>query len=393
MQTSHSIEVSVVIPCLNEAETLETCIRKALKCIDEHGLEAEIVIADNGSTDGSQDIAIRLGARVVPVKEKGYGNALRGGIDAALGRFVIMADADDSYDFSSFYPFIEELRKGADLVMGNRFKGGLMPGAMPLKSRIGNPIQTKIGQIMFRCPIGDFNCGLRGFRKDAYEEMGLVTTTWEFASEMIIKASLKRMTIVEVPTILHKDGRSRPPHLQPWRAGWRNIRFMLLHSPRWLFAVPGMTLLALGLVGFALLLPGPVIVGHTVLDVATILMCSLASILGFQIMGFGALARAHATAEGLLPPDKKVTWFKKHISLEVALCASFALSLSGVGLLVAAGVMWYGKGFGPLKYGQTMRMLIPATTLISLGVQTAFTSFLMSVMDLEVRPRATGNDK
>ncbi|MDO8585557.1 MAG: glycosyltransferase family 2 protein [Armatimonadota bacterium] len=386
MGTSAEPEVSVVIPCLNESETLETCIRKAVSCLEKHGLSGEVVVADNGSSDGSQEIAVKAGARVVHVEEKGYGNALRGGIEAARGRYVIMGDADDSYDFSSFYPFIEELRKGADLVMGNRFRGGIMPGAMPWKNHyIGNPIQTKIGQIMFRCPIGDFNCGLRGFTKEAYGDMGLVTTTWEFASEMVIKASLKRMNVVEVPIILHKDGRSHPPHLQPWRAGWRNIRFMLLHSPRWLFLIPGLILLFLGALGFGLVLPGPFSIGVAAFDVTTLVISSLACILAFQVVAFGVLARAFGAAQGLLPPDKKIAWFRRWFSLEIALLGGITLILLGAVLLVAMFVSWYKSGFGPLEYEQAMRLAIPAVTLVALGVQIGFISFFISVLDLRTK--------
>ena len=283
MEIQDQIEVSVVMPCLNEADTLARVIAKAQSCIDENRLSAEIIVADNGSTDGSQDIAQRLGARIVPVEEKGYGCALRAGIEAANGRFIIMADADDSYDFSAFFPFVERLRDGADLVMGSRFKGKILPGAMPWKNQhIGNPIQTKIGQIIFGSSISDFNCGMRGFSKDAYCRMGLVTKTWEFASEMIIKAVLRHMRIDEVPITLHKDGRSRPPHLQPWRAGWRNIRFMLLHSPRWLFLIPGLLLMILGVVGFAALLPGPLPLLGMVFDVTSLVFCATACIVGAQ---------------------------------------------------------------------------------------------------------------
>lgn len=383
------VECSVVMPCLNEAETLETCIRKALSCIEKHGLSAEVVIADNGSTDGSQQIAERNGARVVPIKEKGYGNALRGGIEAARGKYIIMADADDSYDFSNFYPFVEELRKGADLVMGNRFKGGIVPGAMPWKNRyIGNPIQTRIGRIIFRSPIGDFNCGMRAFSKEAYERMELVTTRWEFASEMVVKASLKRMRIAEVPTILSPDGRSRPPHLEPWRAGWRNIRFMLLHSPRWLFLIPGLVLLALGLGGFGLLLSGPRVLGGAVLDISTLVVCATASMLGFQVISMGVLARAYAMAEGLLPPDPKTAWLRKHYRLEYGLIVSFLLVFGGIGLFVWALLLWGKTGFGPLAFERSLRIVISASTLLALGVQLGFTSFFMSVLELGKKPRA-----
>lgn len=233
-------EFSVVLPCLNEAETLAKCIEKAQRAFRELGIDGEVVVGDNGSTDGSQQIAERLGARVIPVAEKGYGNALRGGVVAARGKYLIMGDSDDSYDFSAISPFVGKLRQGYDLVMGNRFRGGIMPGAMPWKHKwIGNPVLSFIGRLLFHCPVRDFHCGMRGFSKDAYERMKLQTTGMEFASEMVIKSTLLQMRIDEVPTILYKDGRSRPPHLRSWRDGWRHLRFMLLFSPRWLFLYPG----------------------------------------------------------------------------------------------------------------------------------------------------------
>ncbi len=373
------------MPCLNEAETLETVISKALSCIEENRLSAEIVVANNGSTDGSQDIAGRLGARVVSVAERGYGCALRAGIEAANGRLVIMGDADDSYDFSAFFPFIQHLRDGADLVMGSRFKGKILPGAMPWKNRhIGNPIQTKIGQIIFGCPISDFNCGLRGFSKDAYYRMGLVTKTWEFASEMIIKATLRRMRIDEVPITLHKDGRSRAPHLQPWRAGWRNIRFMLVHSPRWLFLIPGLLLMLLGIVGLALLLPGPLPLFGVVFDVTSLVFSATACIVGTQVISLGLLARAFATSQGLLPSESSSTWFRRHLGLESVLVAGILLALIGIGALASASSIWYSHGFGHLQYKHIMRLVIPASALVAIGVQLGFTGFFLGVLELKM---------
>lgn len=381
------LEVSVVIPCLNESETLETVIRKAQSCIEANGLSAEVLVADNGSTDGSQEIAKRLGARVVPVTEKGYGNALRGGIEAARGKYIVMGDADDSYDFSSFFPFVERLRNGAELVMGSRLRGKIMPGAMPWKNRyIGNPIQTKIGQIIFKCPISDFNCGLRAFTKDAFYKMGLVTTTWEFASEMVIKAVLQKLRIDEVPITLHKDGRSHPPHLQPWRAGWRNIRFMLLHSPKWLFMLPGWFLLLIGLIGFGLLLPGPVKASGMMLDLSSLLFATTACLVGAQILSLGVLARAFAEAEGLLPKPK-LQRFQRFVGLEIALVCGILLILCGIGLLVAALVVWSRRHFGMLDYRSILRLVIPACSLVAIGVQVAFTGWLLGVLQLKRAPK------
>jgi len=391
MSSDAALEVSVVIPCLNESETLESVIRKALGCIAENNLAAEVVIADNGSTDGSQEIAERLGARVVPVAEKGYGNALRGGIAAAKGRFIVMGDADDSYDFSAFFPFIERLRNGADLVMGSRLRGKIMPGAMPWKNHyIGNPIQTMIGRMMFRCPISDFNCGLRAFTREAFEKMQLVTPTWEFASEMVIKAALKGLRIEEVPITLYKDGRSHPPHLQPWRAGWRNIRFMLLYSPRWLFLLPGLTLLLFGLLGFGLILPGPFRMFGAVFDVTSLVISGTSLTVGMQVLSLGLLARAYAASAGLLPGKASITWFSKRLGLEIWLVAGLILALFGVVLVLIGFDRWYNRGFGPMSYGTIMRLIIPASTMIAIGLQAASTGFFLGL--LQVKRPGSAND-
>lgn len=390
MNSDTALEVSVVIPCLNESETLESVIRKALACIAENNLAAEVVVADNGSTDGSQAIAERLGARVVPVAEKGYGNALRGGIADARGRFIVMGDADDSYDFSAFFPFIERLRNGADLVMGSRLRGKIMPGAMPWKNHyIGNPIQTWVGRIMFGCPISDFNCGLRAFTKEAFDAMQLVTPTWEFASEMVIKAVLKRLRIEEVPITLYKDGRSHPPHLQPWRAGWRNIRFMLLYSPRWLFLVPGLAFLLFGLAGFALILPGPLKVFGAVFDVTSLVISGTALTVGVQVLSLGLLARAYAASAGLLPGKASVAWFSKRLSLEIWLVAGLILALMGTVLVCTGFSRWYHHGFGPMTYGTIMRLVIPASTMIGIGLQAASTGFFLGLLQVK-RPGSNG---
>src|SRR5882724_6440562 len=304
MKEAEAIELSVVMPCLNEAETLETCIRKAQEAMRKANISGEVVIADNGSSDGSVAIGERLGARVVHIKAKGYGNALMGGIAAAAGEYIVMGDADDSYDFGHIARFIEPLRKGSDLVMGNRFRGGIQKAAMPpLHRYFGNPALTRLGRLFFRSPVGDFYCGLRGFRKDAYERMGLRTTGMEFATEMIVKATLLRLQIAEVPTTLSPDGRSRPPHLRTWRDGWRTLRFFLLYSPRWLFLYPGMALM---LAGFALglwLLPAPRPVGGVTFDVHTLVYAAAFVMLGFHAIAFAVFTKMFAISEGLLPPD------------------------------------------------------------------------------------------
>src|SRR6185312_3774274 len=296
------VEVSVVMPCLNEAETIASCIKKARHSLYELGIVGEIVIADNGSTDGSAEIAKSLGARVTQVAAKGYGNALMGGINAAHGTFVIMGDADDSYDFSTLGPFIEKLRQGFDLVMGNRFSGGIGPGAMPSLHRyLGNPVLTFVGRLFFKSPVKDFHCGLRGFRKDSISKLDLRTTGMEFASEMVVKATLQKMRITEVPTTLSKDGRSHPPHLKTWRDGWRHLRFLLLFSPRWLFLYPGALLMGIGLLIGLSLLPSPRVIGGLVFDIHTLLYAALAIIIGFQAIVFATFTKVFAISEGLLP--------------------------------------------------------------------------------------------
>lgn len=377
------VEVSVVMPCLNEAETLAACIRKAQAAFQKHDLEGEVIIADNGSTDGSQTIAAELGARVVPVAAKGYGSALRGGIEAAHGQYIVMGDSDDSYDFSSIYPFVEQLRLGNDLVMGNRFQGGIRPGAMPWKNRwIGNPILSAIGRLFFNCPAGDFHCGLRAFSKDAYARMDLRTTGMEFASEMVIKAGLKSLRITEVPTVLHKDGRSRPPHLKPWRDGWRHLRFMLLFSPRWLFLMPGAILFVVGLLLSVWLIPAPRQVGPMVLDVHTLLLAGFFCLLGYQLVVFAVFTKIFAIREGFHPPH---THLKRllNVNLEAGVLGGLILLAAGLAMLAAAVWSWRAVRFGDLDPRVTMRQVIPAVVLMTLGIQTVFASFFLSILGIQ----------
>ncbi|MGP0064402.1 MAG: glycosyltransferase family 2 protein [Isosphaeraceae bacterium] len=375
-------ELSVVMPCLNEAETLAKCIEKAQRAFREQGIDGEVVVADNGSTDGSQAIAERLGARVVPVKVKGYGNALRGGILAARGRYLIMGDSDDSYDFSVIHPFVEKLRAGCDLVMGNRFQGGIMPGAMPWKHKwIGNPVLSFIGRLFFQCPVGDFHCGLRGFSKGAFERMQLQTTGMEFASEMVIKSTLLRMNIAQVPIILHKDGRSRPPHLRSWRDGWRHLRFMLLFSPRWLFWYPGMALFLVGSLGSLWLWGGERRVVGISLDIHTMLVTAFASLLGYQLITFALFTKIFAVTEGL-HPSMQLSRVPREVNLEFGVLAGLGLILAGLAFLGSAVVGWRATGFGLLDPRVTMRQMIPSVVLLTLGVQTIFASFFLSVLTL-----------
>jgi glycosyltransferase involved in cell wall biosynthesis len=382
--TPGAVEVSIVMPCLNEAETLAACIRKAQQAIEGNGLTAEIIVADNGSTDGSQVIAEELGVRVVPVTKKGYGSALIGGINAAHGRFVIMGDADDSYDFTAITPLIVKLREGYDLVVGNRFRGGIESGAMPWSHRwVGNPVLTLISRLFFHTPIGDAHCGLRGFRKDAYERMTLRATGMEFASEMVIKASLKRMRIAEVPVTLRPDGRSRPPHLRTWRDGWRHLRFMLLFSPRWLFLYPGAGLFAVGVLLSAILLGGPLRVGGLNLDIHTLLVAGFLALVGYQLVLFALFTKIFAVQSGFHPPYPPLESLSRYVTLEVGLVAGALMVLVGMIALVAAVASWGTVGFGTLNPSLTMREVIPAVVLLALGTQTVFASFFISILSID----------
>jgi glycosyltransferase involved in cell wall biosynthesis len=377
-------EVTVLMPCLNEAETLAGCIRKAWACLKRLGVDGEVVIADNGSTDGSREIALHEGARVVEVAERGYGAALYHGTVASRGRYVIMGDADDSYDFSRLDSFIEGLRSGADLVMGNRFRGGIGPGAMPLKNYyIGNPVLSGIGRVFFDCPARDFHCGMRAYTREAFARMRLQTSGMEFASEMVIKATLLRMQIAEVPTTLAKDGRNREPHLRPWRDGWRHLRFMLLYSPRWLFLYPGLFLMFTGASVGALVLPGPVMITARVgLDVHTLLFGFAAVLLGFQAIAFAVCARVYALKEGLLPADATLERLLSRFTLEGGLAVGMILFAAGVaGALHTLGV-WSQVDFGALDARATLRSAIPAVTAMCLGGQVLLVSFLLSFLQI-----------
>jgi glycosyltransferase involved in cell wall biosynthesis len=386
------VELSVVMPCLNEAETIARCIEKARLGIQRAGVRGEIVVADNGSTDGSQAIAEKLGVRVVLVKEQGYGSALRGGIQAAAGKWIIMGDADDSYDFSNINGFVKKFQEGFELVMGCRLPAGggtILPGAMPWKNRrLGNPVLTFIGRLFFKCPAHDFHCGLRGFTRETFEKMDLQTTGMEFASEMVIKATLKQFKISEVPITLHKDGRSRPPHLKPWRDGWRHMRFMLLFSPRWLFLVPGLLLSALGIIFAAALSVHDIKIGGIELNVGTLMMACMAMVVGFQLVAFAFFTKVFAIAEGLLPEDPRLTRVFKIFTLERGIVAGLAVLLAGTILFLRALWLWQQAHFGLLpSMAENLRRLIPAATLMILGIQGVFSSFFMSVLGLKTVSR------
>jgi glycosyltransferase involved in cell wall biosynthesis len=381
------IEVSVVMPCLNEARTVGRCVDKAVHSLRAMGVRGEVIVADNGSTDGSQDLARAHGARVVSVARRGYGSALQAGIAAARGRYVIMGDADDSYDFSKLEAFVERLRQGNELVMGNRFRGGIMPGAMPpLHQYFGNPLMTGLVNFFFHSPIGDVQCGLRGFRKDAYQRLNLQTPGMEFASEMVVKACLNRVKITEVPVVLHPDGRGRPPHMRSFRDGWRNLRFMLLLCPLWLYLIPAGLLLATGLGLMAWLTPGPRVLGRVTLDLHTMLLGALLVFLGYQTLWLWAFAKIHGWTSGLLPPSTFSLRVFDYLNLERGLLAGGALLLTGLGLNGWLVSVWYGQNLGPLDMGVTMRWALWGFTSMVLGVQTIYGSFFLSMLGM-VRER------
>jgi len=385
----YTYELSVVMPCLNEADTLETCIRKAQTAIAEFGLSAEVIVADNGSTDGSLEIAERLGARVVHVEAKGYGSALMGGIAAARGRYVLMGDADDSYDFLEIPKFVTKIREGYDLVQGCRLPSGggtVMPGAMPPLHRWwGNPMFSAMVRSWFRAPIHDVYCGMRVFTKSLYNRLDQRCTGMEFATEMIIKASLYQERIAEIPITLHPDGRkSHPPHLRTFRDGWRTLRFFLMYSPRSLFLVPGLLLILLGLVGYSLAMPGVTIAGAT-LDAHTLVYASLALLCGHQSVVFAIFTKVFAVSEGLMPPDPRMERFFKIVPLERGLIGGAVALVFGLCLLLFAVNYWRLQGFGRLDYAYTMRWVLPGATLTALGFQTILSSFFVSILGMRRR--------
>jgi len=375
------------MPCLNEAETLSTCISKAWLGLKTAGVEGEIVIADNGSTDGSVQLAEKLGARVISVKESGYGCALRGGIQATRAPWIIMGDSDDSYDFSKINGFVEKLREGNELVMGCRLPSGggrIIKGAMPWKNRwIGNPSLSLLGRIFFRTQIRDFHCGLRAFTKDACDRMNLQTSGMEFASEMVMKATLWKMRVAEVPITLHRDGRSRAPHLKPWRDGWRHLRFMLIYSPRWLFLMPGLCLCVLGFLLTLALYVISIQIGSVILDTGTMMFAAMGLIIGFQLVGFAVSTKVFAVGEGLVPANQKFSSLFKIFNLEKGLIAGMIIAGLGVVVLMHAFRHWGAANYGVISYPENMRNIILGTTSLVLGIQIIFTSFFLSVLGLK----------
>lgn len=380
--SAEPLELSILMPCLNEAETVATCVRKAMGYIARTGIRAEVLVADNGSTDGSQALAEAEGARVVAVPMKGYGAALLGGISAARGRYVIMADADDSYDFSALDAFVERLRGGDQLVMGDRFAGGIKPGAMPpLHRYLGNPVLSFIGRLLFRSPIRDFHCGLRGFDRDAIRSLNLNSPGMEFASEMIVKATLAKLRISDVPTILSPDGRSRPPHLRSWRDGWRHLRFLLMMSPRWLFLYPGFFLLGVGTLGTATIMAQPLVIKGVAFDIHTLLYAGAAAIIGTQLLLFSVITRAIGIVKGVLPLSPSASQLLRWFTLERGLIAGLGIFIVGLSLAGISVARWADLHFTALDPREMMRLAIPSVTFMVLGMEVLFASFVVSFID------------
>lgn len=392
MSHSHNCELTVLMPCLNEAETIEACINKAFAYLAKSGVDGEVVIADNGSTDGSQQIAERLGARVVPIADKGYGNALIGGIAAARGRYVIMGDADDSYDFSALDPYVAKLREGYQLVMGNRFRGGIAPGAMPpLHRYLGNPVLSGVGRLFFRPGVRDFHCGLRGFDRQAVLRLQLQTSGMEFASEMVVKACLAGLRIVEVPTTLSKDGRSRPPHLRSWHDGWRHLRFLLVFSPKWLFLYPGAVALILGVAACTVLLFGPVAIGSVGFDVSTMIYATAAAVLGYQAVLFALITTVYAEREGFLPAGPRFRALIDRLTLEHGLLLGIGMFILGLVVAVLQVLRWRATGFGGLDARQAVRIATPAALGLMLGFQTMMSSMFVGILTIPTRRLAVAD--
>ncbi len=377
------MELTILMPCLNEAETLEICIKKAQTFLTENNVDGEILIADNGSTDGSQEIAARMGARVINVKNKGYGAALIGGCNAAEGQYVIMGDADDSYDFLHLMPFLEKLREGYDLVMGNRFRGGIEKGAMPpLHRYIGNPVLSFIGRVFYPSKIKDFHCGLRGYNRDRMRALDLRTTGMEYASEMVVQCTLNHYSMIEVPTTLKKDGRSRAPHLRSFRDGWRHLKFLLMHSPNWLFLYPGIFLIAVGLIVMCLLITGPLTIGKVTFDIHTMLYAAMSILLGLSAVQFCVFTKIYAANTKYIPMNKSIERISK-FTTEQGTVWGLILTVIGLGATISAFVIWNKTGFGDLNPEYIMRYTIPSLVLIQTGIQMIFASFFVGILNIK----------
>jgi len=379
-------ELTIVMPCLNEAETLAICVQSARRALRENGIRGEVIVADNGSTDGSQQIGRENGARVVPVPIRGYGAALLAGIRAARSPYVMMLDADDSYDVSHAPLFLAELRNGAGLVMGNRFRGGIQPGAMPLLHKyLGNPVLSLIGRVLFSSPARDFHCGIRAFSKEAFDRMDLRTTGMEFASEMVVKAALLGIPIAEVPTTLKPDGRSRPPHLRTWHDGWRHLRFLMLYSPRWLFLYPGLSLMLIGLMVSLWLLPGERMLGTVHFDADTLVYAMASLLLGFNTVCFAVCAKVFAVTTGLLPEGPAFNRWFRYIKLETGLIVGALVFMCSLLAAVWAVLYWKHSGYGPLRADQMLRITLPSATGMVFGAEICFVSFFLIILGMRRR--------
>lgn len=379
----NSLELTILMPCLDEAETLQKCISKAKIFLEKYNVNGEILIADNGSTDGSQQIAEQNGARVIDVPIKGYGAALIAGTKAALGKYVIMGDADDSYNFSNLMPFVEKLRDGFDLVMGNRFAGGIAKGAMPkLHKYLGNPVLSFIGRLFFSSKIRDFHCGLRGYNRDKILSLNLQTSGMEYASEMIVKSTLYNLKITEVPTTLDKDGRSRPPHLRSFRDGWRHLKFLLMYAPGWLFVLPAILLMSVGIIGTCLISSGSVKIGHITLDIHTLLYTGVSVILGFSLLLFNIFSKVFAYEHGYLPEDN-TSPFYRNLSSDTVMIFGVLLFALGILMSIAAVVFWQTVHFGELEPSVVMRLTIPATVLMVVGIESIFAGFFVGILRIK----------
>lgn len=379
------MELTILMPCLNESRTLKTCIDKAMKFLNDNNIDGEVLIADNGSTDGSQDIAKNAGARVVDISEKGYGAALIGGCNAAFGKYVIMGDSDDSYDFLNLMPFVEKLREGYELVMGNRFKGGIEKGAMPpLHKYLGNPVLSFIGRVLYRSNIKDFHCGLRGYNRESIMKLNLHTTGMEYASEMVVQATLHKLKICEVPTTLKKDGRDRPPHLRSWSDGWRHLTFLLMHSPNWLFLYPGLLSFVIGLLISAKIVINPIIVNNICFDVNTLVYSAAATIVGFQLILFYVLTKKYATLTKFIPITKIDKYLIKFTMNRGIFIGAILFLIGLIGSIVAICI-WSNAGFGNLESSKMLRLTIPMLILFVCGIQLMFSSFFLGILEIKIR--------
>ena len=386
VKAAKELELSIVIPCLNEAETLAAVIDRAQRFLQAYNVAGEVIIADNGSTDGSRTIAVEHGARVVPVSERGYGAALRGGIQAAHGTYVAMGDADCSYDFMGLMPFLDRLRGGTEMVIGNRFLGGIGRGAMPpLHRYLGNPVLSFAGRVFYSASIGDFHCGLRAFRRDTVLKLDLTSSGMEYASEMIVKAHLAGLTMEEVPTTLAKDGRSRPPHLQSWRDGWRHLKFLLVFAPRWLFVYPGLALLLVGLAGFGAILPGDQTVGSVRFGVATLLFSGAAVLIATQLLSFGLLAGLFGARERYWPASKRLLKIRNMFTIDNGCIVGGSMVLLGLAGGIVALASWANSNFSDMDPQELMRISIPSVLSMGIGLQVMLTSFLIELLSQPAR--------